>query len=97
MYICLLWHPLQRCPSGVWNALTFETYGPRRRDTSLRGSRVTRTFELLGDTIGMDLEVEAQETAVGPFRADILCKNTAYDDWVLIEIQLEATDYRHLD
>ncbi len=51
---------------------------------------------LLGDTIGIDLEVEAQEKNVGPFRADILCKDTATDHWVLIENQLEKTDHTHL-
>jgi len=29
-------------------------------------------LKLLGDTIGIDLELEAQEKNVGPFRADIL-------------------------
>lgn len=53
-------------------------------------------IELLGETIGIDLEVEAQEKGVGPFRADILCKDTATDDWVLIENQLERTDHVHL-
>ena len=51
---------------------------------------------LLGETIGVELEVEAQEKNVGPFRADILCKDTATDDWVLIENQLEPTDHTHL-
>jgi hypothetical protein len=51
---------------------------------------------LLSDTIGIDLEVEAQEKNVGPFRADILCKDTATDHWVLIENQLEKTDHTHL-
>ena len=51
---------------------------------------------LLGETIGIDLEVEAQEKFVGPFRADILCKDTATDDWVLIENQLERTNHVHL-
>jgi len=51
---------------------------------------------LLGETIGIDLELEAQEKNVGPFRADILCKNTVTDDWVLIENQLEKTDHTHL-
>ena len=51
---------------------------------------------LLGETIGVELEVEAQERNVGPFRADILCKDTATDDWVLIENQLERTDHTHL-
>lgn len=27
----------------------------------------------MGDAIGIELEVEAQERGVGPFRADILC------------------------
>ena len=51
---------------------------------------------LLGETIRVELEVEAQERNVGPFRADILCKDTATDDWVLIENQLERTDHTHL-
>ena len=51
---------------------------------------------LLGDAIGLSLEVEAQEKAVGPFRADILCKDTADDSWVLVENQLERTDHKHL-
>jgi hypothetical protein len=51
---------------------------------------------LLGDAIGLDLEVEAQEKDVGPFRADILCKDTATGSWVLIENQLERTDHTHL-
>lgn len=53
-------------------------------------------LNLLGDTIGIDLELEAQEKSVGPFRADILCKDTASGDWVLIENQLEKTDHTHL-
>lgn len=53
-------------------------------------------IKLLGDTIGIELEVEAQEKAVGPFRADILCKDTANEQWVLIENQLERTDHTHL-
>ena len=51
---------------------------------------------LLGDTIGLDLECEAVEKNVGPFRADILCKDTANDSWVLIENQVERTDHTRL-
>ena len=51
---------------------------------------------MLGDTIGVELEVEAQEKNVGPFRADILCKDTVTDSWVLIENQLERTNHTHL-
>ncbi len=53
-------------------------------------------LKLLGDTIGIELELEAQEKNVGPFRADILCKDTATDHWVLIENQLEKTAHIHL-
>ena len=51
---------------------------------------------VLGDAIGLDLELEAEEKSVGPFRADILCKDTLDDSWVLIENQLERTDHTHL-
>ncbi len=30
----------------------------------------------LADTLRMELELEAQEKNVGPFRADILCRNS---------------------
>lgn len=55
-----------------------------------------RNISLLGDTLQLDLEVQAQEKEVGPFRADILCKDTANNAWVLIENQLERTDHTHL-
>lgn len=51
---------------------------------------------ILADTIGLDLELEAQERYVGPFRADILCKDTGTGNWVIIENQLEKTDHIHL-
>jgi len=51
---------------------------------------------VLGEALAIELELEAQETAVGPFRADILCKDVATNRWVLIENQLERTDHLHL-
>lgn len=51
---------------------------------------------LLGEAVGLELEVEAKEKSVGPFRADILCKDTITSSWVLIENQLEKTDHSHL-
>lgn len=53
-------------------------------------------LKLLGQTIGIELELEAKEKNVGPFYADILCKDTISDNWVLIENQLERTDHKHL-
>lgn len=51
---------------------------------------------LLGDAIGIELECETQEKAVGPYRADILCRDTSSGSWVVIENQLEKTDHGHL-
>ena len=53
-------------------------------------------IELLSETIGIELEVQGQEENVGPFRADILCKDTASNHYVLVENQLEKTDHTHL-
>lgn len=50
---------------------------------------------LLGETLNIHLELEAQEQSIGPFRADILCKDKT-GDLVLIENQLERTDHKHL-
>ena len=50
----------------------------------------------LGETIGIELEVQEEEKNVGVFRADILCKDTLTDKFVLIENQLERTDHNHL-
>jgi len=53
-------------------------------------------LKLLGDSIGIDIELDSQEKDVGPFRADILCKDLSNDQWVLIENQFERTDHAHL-
>ena len=55
-----------------------------------------KNLELLSETIRTPLELEAQEKDVGPFRADILCKNTEDESWVLIENQIDKTDHKHL-
>lgn len=49
---------------------------------------------LLGETIGMNLELVAVEQYIGPFRADIIAKDEETD--VIIENQLDATDHKHL-
>lgn len=51
---------------------------------------------VLGEALGLDLEIEAAEKTVGRFRADILCKDIDTGRWVLIENQLERTDHGHL-
>ena len=56
----------------------------------------SENLQLLGDAVGIELELGAQEKNVGPFRADILCKDTVNNQWVLIENQIERTDHTHL-
>ena len=53
-------------------------------------------LKTLGEALGMELELEAQEVNIGDFRADILCKNTEDDSWVIIENQLDPTDHKHV-
>ena len=53
-------------------------------------------LKVLADALDLELEPEARERPVGPFRADILCKEVGSDSWVLIENQLDRTDHRHL-
>lgn len=50
----------------------------------------------LGRVLGLDLELEGTEQGVGPYSADIVCKDTVSDRYVLIENQLEKTDHGHL-
>lgn len=53
-------------------------------------------IEILSETIGIDLTVEATEVSVGDFRADIIAYETDTDRKVLIENQLEDTNHDHL-
>jgi hypothetical protein len=56
----------------------------------------TENLALLGETLDIELQLEAQEKSVGPFRADLLCKDIGTGAWVLVENQLERTDHGHL-
>jgi hypothetical protein len=50
----------------------------------------------LGEALGIELEVENTEVAVGPYSADILARDTSSGDYVVIENQLEKTNHDHL-
>ena len=50
----------------------------------------------LGAAIGLELEFENKEVAVGPYFADILARDTANGEYVVIENQLGKTDHDHL-
>lgn len=51
---------------------------------------------LLGEAIGIRLELQSTEESVGKFRADIVCKSLPDGNLVLIENQLAQTDHMHL-
>ena len=51
---------------------------------------------ILGETLGMELALEAREMAVGGFYADIVCRDMGTNSRVVIENQLETTDHNHL-
>ena len=51
---------------------------------------------LLGEILGLQLELEAVEKSVESFAADILAKEINSDRWVLIENQICPTDHKHL-
>jgi hypothetical protein len=53
-------------------------------------------LQLLNETLGLELECEAIEKAIGGFKADILCKEGTSDNYALIENQLTPTDHNHL-
>ena len=53
-------------------------------------------LEALSDLLGLNLEVVAMEQFVGPYRADLLCRDTYTQAMVLIENQLEKTNHSHL-
>ncbi len=53
-------------------------------------------LKLLGETLGMNLELRETESPVGLFRADIVCRDINSECQVLIENQIEQTDHTHL-
>src|SRR5437667_8088973 len=53
-------------------------------------------IDLLADVLGLEIEVEGIEVAVGEFTADVLGREPNTGRQVVIENQLESTDHDHL-
>jgi hypothetical protein len=54
------------------------------------------SFSMTRLDIGWVTHAQKPEFALSTYSRDILCKDTANDNWVLIENQLERTDHSHL-
>lgn len=56
----------------------------------------SNNLAVMSDAVGLDLELVSQEEFIGPYRADIICKDRLSGQTVLVENQLEKTDHLHL-
>lgn len=81
---------------GRLEKLDLRTYWKKEATDFTPWLAQAENIQLLGETIGIELEVYGQEESVGAFSADLLCKDTINDHYVLIENQLERTDHTHL-
>jgi hypothetical protein len=57
---------------------------------------LSKNLDVLSNELGMDLELESIESAVGDFSADIVVRNIATNQLIIIENQYGVTDHRHL-
>ena len=53
-------------------------------------------LEILGNEVGLEIELIETEAKTGSFSTDILAKDAFTDDCIIIENQLEETDHTHL-
>lgn len=57
---------------------------------------LAENLDLLGEALGLDIELVQQEMPVGKFSLDILAKDIGSGREIIIENQLETTDHSHL-
>lgn len=81
-------------------AVDVGTVWPSEADDFTPWLAKTENITLLSETLGLELEVDATEVGIGPYRADIVCRDTSDGSpdgsVVLIENQLGKTDHGHL-
>lgn len=84
-------------PLGIFEKISLTQAWPSEASNFTPWLAQPLNIALLGTTLGFELEVEAVEHWVGPFRADILARaQDETDHRVLIENQFGRTDHRHL-
>ena len=57
---------------------------------------LAKNLSLIGDVLGVDLELVDMESKVGTFSADILAKEVGSENLIVIENQLEDSNHDHL-
>ncbi|MCD8207267.1 MAG: DUF4268 domain-containing protein [Bacteroidales bacterium] len=57
---------------------------------------IRENLDLLMNVVGIEMDVEEQESPVGDFRVDLLAKEKGSDRKIIIENQLEQTNHDHL-
>ncbi len=57
---------------------------------------LAKNLGILGDELGMSLELVECEARVGPYEADLVCRDTNDGAMVVVENQLGQTDHDHL-
>ena len=70
--------------------------GPTRRPISQPWLVEEENLSLLGATLGIELEVEGIEVAVGPYWADILARDSELANSWSLRTSFEKTDHDHL-
>lgn len=53
-------------------------------------------LQALGETIGIDIELERTEVLIGNYKADIVARDISTNKKIIIENQLERSDHDHL-
>ena len=53
-------------------------------------------LSILGEALGLDLQLESQEAPVGGYSLDILARDVGNGHLVVVENQLGPTDHTHL-
>ena len=57
---------------------------------------IAKNLDILGEKLGMDLEIESTEASAGDFSADIVARDLSTNKLVVIENQYGGTDHKHL-
>ena len=57
---------------------------------------LAENLDKLGEALGLDLELQSAEAAVGAFSLDVLAHDLGSNRPVIIENQLETTNHNHL-